>query len=57
MYMHSTDIEQFIQLFSRMFRHIDAYSATLTGAKLRRRGEASPAFFENGEKYLWKERP
>ena len=55
--MHSTDIEQFIQLFSRMFRHIDAYSATLTGAELRRRGEASPAFFENGEKYLWKERP
>ena len=57
MYMHSTDTEQFIELFSRMFRYIDAYSAILTGAQLRRRGEASPAFFENGEKYLQKEGP
>ena len=29
---------------------IDAYSATLTGAQLRRREEASPAFFENRKK-------
>ena len=29
-----------------MFRDIDAYSATLTGTQLGRRGEASPALFE-----------
>ena len=30
-----------------IFRDTDAYSATLTGAQLGERGEASPAFFEN----------
>ena len=30
-----------------IFRDIDAYSATLIGAQLGRRGDASPALFEN----------
>ena len=35
-----------------MFRDIDAYSATLTGAQLGERGEASTALFENQRKAL-----
>ena len=34
-----------------IFRDIDAYSATLTGAQLKGRGEASPTLFENRKKY------
>ena len=35
-----------------MFRDVDAYSATLTGAQLGRRGEASPTLFENRKNAL-----
>ena len=46
-HIQSPDIEQFIQAFSDIIRYIlgfDAYSATLTGAKLRLKEEASPTF-------------
>ena len=44
-----------IQQRSAMFRHIDTYSATLTGMQLRGMGEAYPALFLKIEKSvrLW----
>ena len=53
MHIHTHGIEQFIQGFSRMFRHIQdigSDSATLTGVQLGRKGEVSPALFENRKK-------
>ena len=41
---------------SSIFRGIDAYSATLTGAKLKGKGEAFPALFENRKRVLILER-
>ena len=45
--------EEFFKHFHRyleIFRDIDVYSATLTSAQLGRRGEDSPALFENRKK-------
>ena len=39
-----------------IFRGIDAYSVTLTGAKLKGKGEAFPALFENRKRVLILER-
>ena len=45
--MHIQDI----RVYSRIFRDIDANSATFIGTQLGERGETSPSLFENRKKY------
>ena len=45
--MHIQDI----RVYSRIFRDIDANSATFIGTQLGERGQTSPSLFENRKKY------
>ena len=52
-------VKKFIQAFLRIFKDIEAYSATLTRAQQGGKEEASPALFENQKRCpdFRKERP